>query len=136
MDDILLEEAKSWGDIGPDCLMELDAMPGSDLPFASEGHRERQNLLAMALAYRDKRQWATSETVWLVPGKVFLKNENCFVHLNLVGYRPYVTVFWLDLAAGTWRQWADVAADYERWVRHAKAWWEALGRQSCGGRNE
>ena len=61
---------------------------------------KRKNLLDLALE-QARPQWPTGESVWLVPRRVFLKNDDCHVRLYAVGYPRGVEIFWLDLRAGS-----------------------------------
>ncbi|MFC2026260.1 hypothetical protein ACFLUC_03595, partial [Chloroflexota bacterium] len=59
----------------------------SDVQENPDPDSEHPNLLSLALQHSKKKQWATSETVWIWGDKkrsVFLKNEGGFVRLCLV----------------------------------------------------
>lgn len=122
MDDVLPEEAKVWPEPDPDNRMALDGTPGGP-PFTANGEMKRPNLLTLALAHRG-REWVDGEEIWLHTS-VCLRNHDGFVRLKMTGYPPFVTVFWQHPATRQWHQSADVAADYVRWVRHAKPWLRA-----------
>lgn len=80
-----------------------------------------KNLLTMALEC-ERSQWHASETVWLVPKRVFLKNEDCLVRLCLVGFNRACTIFWLDPYEGRWKIARDAETHYARWSKEAQAW--------------
>jgi hypothetical protein len=82
------------------------------------------NLLSLALEYRSKQQWSAGEVVCLWGGReceAFLKEENCIVNLCLTGLSRSVTVFFLDLRTGEWKESRTLGADYQYWVDSIKA---------------
>lgn len=77
------------------------------------------NLLILALQQSDKKQWATSETIWIWGNKkqgAFLKNEGGFVRLCLVGISESTTIFWLNPNSWHWEIWTLVNTDYQKWI--------------------
>jgi hypothetical protein len=82
------------------------------------------NLLSLALEYRDKQQWSAGEVVDLWGDQkcsAFLKEANCIVNLYLTGLSRSVTVFFLDLNNGEWKESRTLGADYQYWVDSIKA---------------
>jgi hypothetical protein len=109
-------------------LAPEEATPGP-LPqpyaIAHQSHQPQAcpNLLDLALAQR-REQWPISETVWLIPGRVFLKNEDCIIVLNLVGYARGLPIFALDLLSGRWRTVVNLTDNYTAWASRARQWHE------------
>ena len=80
-------------------------------------------LLEMALE-QEKAQWYAGESVWLIPGHVFLKQSNGDVHLCLAGYPGDCLIWYLDLHTCTWTTPRDLQRRYARWAEHAKLWYD------------
>lgn len=74
------------------------------------------NLLAMALEYADKSQWSSGETVWIYKRQVFLKEQQGFVHLCVVGKQASCKVFWLNADGWHWEPVHSVNTRYSQWV--------------------
>ena len=84
-----------------------------------EQPEQRPNLLDLALE-QARAAWPTSCTVWLIPGKAYLHNDDCHVRLYVKGYRKGVTVFSLDLANSEWRKSQYAELDYRVWAKAAR----------------
>ncbi|MFC2052848.1 hypothetical protein ACFLV7_00920 [Chloroflexota bacterium] len=77
------------------------------------------SLLSMALAYKDKKQWYSGESVWLWRNGsrgAFLKEEQGFINLNLVGEHKSVTIFWLNPNKWEWEISRNVGIEYHKWA--------------------
>ena len=80
---------------------------------------DQSNLLSMALAYKDKKQWYSGESIWLWRNGsrgAFLKEEQGFIKLNLVGEHKSVTIFWLNPDKWEWDASRNVGIEYHKWV--------------------
>jgi hypothetical protein len=95
----------------------------SDVRENSDTEPDQPNLLSLALQHAEKKQWATSETVWIWGTKqkgAFLKNEGGFVRLCLVGISESTTIFWLNPDKRQWELWSLVNTDYRKWIEELK----------------
>ena len=84
---------------------------------------EKSKMLAMALAYKNKKQWYSGESVWLWRNcnqGVFLKEQNGFVNLCLTDEPEYVIVFWLNPDSWDWEISRNIGVDYFKWVDYLK----------------
>lgn len=98
-----------------DCLTDVHPAP--------QGQPARRNLLAMALEYRDRGQWATGESVRLITtpqGKpqAWLKNEGGRVYLYAAGIQKGLLVYLLH--PDGWHLSHDVTSNYKQWAASAK----------------
>ena len=79
----------------------------------------KPNLLTMALS-QERKQWPTSELVWLWGNRgksgAYLKNDDCVITLNLIGYRKSLPVFVLDLNTNKWVKARDLETKYRAWA--------------------
>jgi hypothetical protein len=94
-----------------DDLMDVQENPDSE--------PKRPNLLRLSYKHADKKQWASSETVWVWGNRkcgAFLKNEGGFVRLCLVGIPESTTIFWLNTDNWQWDVWSLVNTNYRQWV--------------------
>jgi hypothetical protein len=96
---------------------EFDELYGITLNPQTEP--AQPTLLSLALAYQDKSQWHSGESVWIWGDKhrgAFLKAEQGFVNLCLVGYRKSVTIFWLNPKTWKWEITRNAGINYHQWV--------------------
>lgn len=99
---------------------EWATCPAADLADVRSDHPQpaRSTLLTQALAYQDKRQWSACESVWLwgVPGRrgAYLKEQEGFVHLCLVGKRQSCPIYYLN--QNGWQTCATVQTNYRHWA--------------------
>lgn len=73
------------------------------------------DLLEAALA-QAKPGWYTGESVWLVAGWIYLSNHGGKVALHVVGYAPYLVVFYFNPGSGQWRPTYNLAERYRVWL--------------------
>ena len=92
----------------------------TDITHDTSFEPEKHNLLMMALAYVDKKQWYAGESVWLWrngnKGAFLKEHDGMFVTLNIAGYREYLVVFWLNPETWSWEISRNLGANYYRWV--------------------
>ena len=84
-----------------------------------EQPERKPNLLELALE-QERAAWPMSETVWLIPGKAYLHNDDCHIRLYVKGYRKGCTIFSLDLANSEWKPNPYAALDYRVWAKAAR----------------
>ena len=95
----------------------------SDVRENPDTEPDQPNLLSLALQHAEKKQWATSETIWIWGDKqrgAFFKNEGGFVRLCLVGIAESSTNYWLNPDSWRWEIWTLVNTDYRKWREKMK----------------
>jgi len=96
----------------------------SDITPTPDEEPRQENLLSLALSYRDKQQWSAGETVWLWKngnhGAYLKEGPEGIVRLWLTGYSRSVTVFLLSHKTWQWEVSRNVGASYYRWVTKIK----------------
>lgn len=79
----------------------------------------KATLLDLALA-QAKSQWYSGEAIWLWRHGnqgAFLKNDDCFITLNLTGYARRLIIFKLDLYASEWKVNDNLDKQYQAWAK-------------------
>lgn len=77
------------------------------------------NLLAMALAAA-RQQWPSGETVWVYGRKAFLKEQQGFVELCIVGKQASCKIFWLNPDTWSWEPVHNLNTRYSQWVEKVR----------------
>ncbi len=79
------------------------------------------NLLSLALAYADKRQWYSGEVLYIwgdhKRGGAYLKEEGGFVRLSITHYPHSCLVYWLGLDG--WAVSESLDKSYQTWATRA-----------------
>lgn len=104
--------------------VQVDPAPAA--PVKDQPHRPNLLDLAREITH-DRTSWEVSETIYLVPGRVYLKNENCFVSLRILGYPKGLIVSFLDILRGVWRDPVNLESDYQVWSTDARRWMQLGG---------
>lgn len=104
------------------CSSSSARVPVSSLKnIVADSEPEASNLLSMALAYSDKRQWHSGEVVYIwgdhKRGGAFLKEEDGFVRLSITHYPHSCLIYWLGLDG--WAVSESLTKNYQTWATRA-----------------
>jgi hypothetical protein len=95
----------------------------TDVQYGSENESEKSTILDMALAFSNKKQWSSGESIWLWRNAykgVYLKEQDGFVALNITEYRESLIVYWLDPKTWTWKISRNLGVNYYQWIERYK----------------